>query len=131
MMRQWCCGMRTEAYHHLNVQAVVGADVEGGFCGSDARPCGGVVCLSHGVGLAVDALQGLVDDLEHADVPVVAVCVDDVCHPFQKLVGAVILIVNVEAGRGSILGRVSSWTHTAYLVQSADTTCPVSAFPAT
>ena len=40
-------GIETRRYHHLDVQAVIGADVEGSFGGSDTRPCGGIVRFSH------------------------------------------------------------------------------------
>ena len=53
----------TRRYHHLDVQAVIGADVEGGFGSSYACPCGGVVGPSHGIGLTVATLDGLVDYL--------------------------------------------------------------------
>ena len=79
------------------MQTVVRTDVEGGFCGSDPRPCGWIVRRPHGSGLAVAALYGFVDDFQHADVPVVVVCVDNIGHPFEELVCALVLVVNVEA----------------------------------
>lgn len=47
---------REVSYHHLDMQTVVRADVEGNFCGSYARPCGGIVGFSHGSRLASDTL---------------------------------------------------------------------------
>ena len=85
------------SYHHLDVQTVVRADVESGLGGSYARPCGGIVGLSHGIGLAVAASHGLVEDFQHADVPVIVVRVDDICHPFKELVCAFVLVVKVKA----------------------------------
>lgn len=85
------------------MQKVVRADFEGSFCGSDARPCGGVERLPHGIRFAVAALDGLAEDFQHADIPVTLVRVDDVCHPFEELVRALVLVVNVEAWRRSIL----------------------------
>lgn len=87
------------------METVIGADVEGGFCGSYARPCGGIVCLSHGSRLAVNALYGLVKDLQHADVSVIVARVDDVCHPFEELVCALVLVIYVEAWRDSNLAK--------------------------
>ena len=78
------------------MQAVVGADVEGGFCGSNTRPCCWVVGSPHRICLTVAALYGLVNYLQHADVPIIVIRVDYVCHPFKKFVGTLILVVNVE-----------------------------------
>ena len=94
---------RQGSYHHLDMQTVVRADVECCFSGSYARPCGGIVSMSPGVRLAVDTLNGLVEDFQHADVSVIGVRVDDDCHPFEELVFAFVLLVNVEAWRGSAL----------------------------
>ena len=43
-------------YHHLNVQAIVGADLEGILSSFYAHPCSGIVSLSHGIRLAVATL---------------------------------------------------------------------------
>ena len=83
------------------MQTVVRTDVELRFCGSDARPGGGIVSLPHGICLAVAALDGLVEYFQHADIPIICVCVDDVGHPFEESVRAFVLIVNVEAWRRS------------------------------
>ena len=89
------------------MQLVVGGDFEGGFGGSDARVCGGIVILPHGIRFAVAALDGLVDNLQHAHVSVIVVRVDDVGHPFEKFVCTLILVVNIEAGSRSVLGAVN------------------------
>lgn len=47
----------------------------------------------------------LVDDLQHADVAVVVVCVDNVDHPLEKLVGPFVLVVDIKAGGGGSLGK--------------------------
>ena len=91
--------------HHLNVQAVIGADVEGSFSSSNARPCGGIVRSPHGIRLAVAALYGLVDYFQHADIPVVVVRMDDVRHPLEEFVSAFVLVIHVETRRGGVLSR--------------------------
>ena len=79
------------------MQAIVCADIEGSFCGSYARPCGGIISFPHELRLAVLVVNGLVDNFQHADSSVIAVRMDDVGHPFEKFVRALILVVNVEA----------------------------------
>lgn len=70
---------------------------EDDFCSSYTRPRCWVVCLSHGICLAVHAIDGLVNDFQHADIPVISVGVDDVGYPFEEFVGALVLVVNIEA----------------------------------
>ncbi len=89
--RQW------NSYHHLDMQTIIRADIEGSFCGSDACPCGGIVGLPHGICLAVAALYGLVEYFQHANISVISVRVDDICHPFEEFVCAFVLVVDVEA----------------------------------
>ena len=86
-----------KSYHHLDMKTIVRVNVEGGFCGSYARPCGGIVSLPHGICLTVAALYGLVEYFQHADIPVIGIRVDDVCHPFEEFVCALVLVVYVEA----------------------------------
>ena len=85
------------------MEKIAGGDVESGFGGSDARPCGGIVCLPHGICVAVDAHHWLVEYFKHADVPVIVVRVGDVRHPLEEFVCALILVVNVETWRRSVL----------------------------
>ena len=92
-----------DLYHHLDMETVASGDVESSFGSTDARPCGWVVCLSHGIGVGVDAHDRLVEYFQHADVPVVVIRVRDISHPFEELVSALILVVNVETWRGSVL----------------------------
>lgn len=58
--------------------------------------------------MAVAALYGLVEYFQHTDVPVIAICVDDFCHPFEEFVRALVLVVNVEAWRRSVL-EIGQW----------------------
>ena len=90
-------------YHHFDMETVASGDVESGFGGTDARPCGWVVCLSHGIGVAVDANHGLVKYLKHADISVVVIRVRDICHPLEEFICALVLVINVETWRGSVL----------------------------
>ena len=87
------------------MQAVIGADVEGGFGSSNARPCSRIVRSPHRICLTVAALYGLVDHLQHADIPVIVICMDDVRHPLEESVSAFVLIINVEPRRGGVLGQ--------------------------
>lgn len=103
-----CClewAVQAVSYHHLNVQPISLAYANGVFGSPDSFPCCGVVILPHGVCLAVTALQRLVDNFEHTDVPVgcIGLVLNDACHPFQKFVSALVLPVNVEAGRWGFL----------------------------
>ena len=84
--------------HHLDVEGFLGGDVKFCFGGSDALDGGWVVLASEGRGGAVVASFGFVEDFEHADAAVVGVGVDDVGHPFEELVGALVLVGDVEAG---------------------------------
>ena len=129
--------MGTRRYHHLDVQAVVGADIEGSFGGSNACPCGGIVRFSHGICLTVAALYGLVDDFQHADIPVIVVRMDDMRHPLEEFVSAFVLVIHVKTRRGGILGRVIQLNRpqpSTFFRMPAyweSLTCPVSAFLAT
>lgn len=99
------------------MQAVVGADVESSFCSSDTRPGCWVVISPHRICLAVAALYGLVHYLQHADVPVIAVRVDYLCHPFKKFVGTLVLEVNVKTWRGGVLAREVSRIRNVYILR--------------
>ena len=85
------------SYHHLDMQKIIWADVESCFCRSYTRPRCWVVNLPHGICLTVVALNGLVEYFQHADISVVVVCVDDVCHPFEEFVRTLVLVANIEA----------------------------------
>ena len=90
-------------YHHLDMETIASGDFESGFGSTDARPCGWIVCLSHGISVAVDAHHGLVEYFEHADIPVFVIRVRDICHPLEELVCALVLVVDLETWRGSVL----------------------------
>ena len=92
-------------HHHLNVQAIVGADVESSFFSPNARPRCRVISLPHRIGLAVATLDRLVDYLQHSHIPVIVVGMDDICHPLEKLVSAFVLVIDVETSRGGDLKR--------------------------
>lgn len=89
--------VRVSVYHHLDMQKIFRADVKSSFCSSYTRPRCWVVCLSHGICLAVHAIDGLVDHFQHANIPIISVGVDDVGYPFEEFVGALVLVVNIEA----------------------------------
>ena len=95
----------TRRYHHLDVQAVIGADVKGSFGGSNARPCGRIVRSPHRICFTVAAFDGLVDYFQHADIPVVVVRMYDVRHPLEELVSAFVLVIHVKTRRGGVLDR--------------------------
>ena len=86
-------------YHHLNVQSVLPSYFQCIFCGPYPLPRSWIVLLSHRICIAVLTLLWLINDFQHAHVSIVAVRVDDVCHPFKELVGTFILVVNIEARR--------------------------------
>ena len=51
--------------------------------------------------------EGFVQDLERANIAVVVICVDDVDHPFEELVGTFVLVINVKASGGGALSTLN------------------------
>ena len=83
--------------HHLYMQGFLSGYVRFCFGGADAFEGGWIVLTSHGRGVAVVSRFGFVDNFEHADASVGGVAVDDVGHPFEKFVGALVLVGDIEA----------------------------------
>lgn len=71
----------------------------------------GVFCYLVGVGIVgvsqrvnrLVPVQGLIHDLQHADVAVFVLGVDDVGDPLEPLYGTAIVVVVIESDRGSVL----------------------------
>lgn len=94
--------------HHHDGELGRGGHVEGAFGGADLGPCGRVVRLAHAVGVGdgvgvlrrVGCAFGFVDQLQHADGRVCRVGVHLIRDPLQPLVGAIVVVVIVEAWAG-------------------------------
>lgn len=86
-------------YHKLDVEQVGISSSQLLLGVTDALPCVGVE-VPHKVSGLTWVLAGvdwLVHDLQRANVKVVGVCVDAISHPFQELVGALEVVIVVEA----------------------------------
>lgn len=73
--------------------------------GPDSHPCRSVVVLSHRLRLAIATSYRLVNDFQHPNIAILLVgaIVDNLRYPLEEFVGALVLIVDIEARRGSIL----------------------------
>lgn len=75
---------------------------------SNGLPCCRIVRVDHGCCIGRNGPFWFVEDFEHADAAEIAVCVDFLTYPFEKMVGSVVLFVVVEAGRRDhlrVIGR--------------------------